>query len=102
MRCVVRYRRPCAPSLGSAGEKCSYANDVDLEVQSDMSSRVGTRAEDGEPLLITKRGVPMAQVLPAPPPAPQAESAFGCMAGTAEEVEDIVAPLLVEEWEVLR
>jgi hypothetical protein len=24
------------------------------------------------------------------------------MAGTAEEVEDIVAPLLAEEWEVLR
>lgn len=56
----------------------------------------------GEPLLITKHGVPIAQVLPAPAPSPQAASAFGCMAGTADEIEDILAPLPEEDWEVLR
>lgn len=55
----------------------------------------------GEPLLITKHGVPIAQVLPAPPPPPAA-SAFGCMAGTADEVEDLLAPLPAEDWDVLR
>lgn len=56
----------------------------------------------GEPLLITKHGVPIAQVLPAPSPPPQAASAFGCMADAADEVEDILAPLTDEDWEVLR
>ncbi len=56
----------------------------------------------GEPLLITKHGVPLAQVLPAPPPTRQAGSAFGCMAGTASDVEDILAPLPEEDWEVLK
>jgi hypothetical protein len=35
------------------------------------------------------------------PLAPSAASAFGCLAGTAEEVEDLLAPLPEEEWEVL-
>ena len=56
----------------------------------------------GEPLLITKHGVPIAQVLPAPPSPPPAASGFGCMAGTAAEVEDLLAPLPEEDWEVLR
>lgn len=56
----------------------------------------------GEPLLITKRGEPIAQVLPAPPPSPKGDSAFGCMAGTAEEIDDILSPLPTEDWEVLR
>ena len=47
----------------------------------------------GEPVLVTKHGVPIVQVLPAPPPSAKAESAFGCMAGTAEETGDILAPL---------
>ncbi|MBI3962977.1 MAG: type II toxin-antitoxin system Phd/YefM family antitoxin [Deinococcus sp.] len=55
----------------------------------------------GEPLLITKRGVPIAQVLPPPQPAPQELSVFGCMAGAAEEVGDIVQPLPEEDWEAL-
>ena len=54
----------------------------------------------GEPLLITKHGRAVAQVLP-PPLAPAAASAFGCLAGTAEEVGDLLAPLPEEEWEVL-
>lgn len=56
----------------------------------------------GQPILITKRGTPIAQVYPPPPPEPGKESAFGCMADTAKELEDIVAPLTEDEWEVLR
>ena len=39
--------------------------------------------------------------LPAPPPEVEA-GAFGAMQGTAEEIEDIVAPLPAEDWEALR
>ena len=56
----------------------------------------------GEPLLITKHGVPMVQVLPAPPSPPPAASAFGSMAGTADEMEDMLAPLPEDDWDVLR
>ncbi len=55
----------------------------------------------GEPILVTKRGVPIAQVVP-PPPQTSAASAFGALAGTAEEVEDILEPLPPEDWEALR
>lgn len=58
--------------------------------------------QTGQPLLITKRGVPVAQVLPPPLPEPEAKSAFGCMKGTARELGDIVEPLPAEDWEVLR
>jgi prevent-host-death family protein len=56
----------------------------------------------GETVLITKKGKPVAQVLPAPPPEPGAGTAFGCMAGTASECADIVEPLGAEDWEALR
>lgn len=55
----------------------------------------------GRPLLVTRRGVPVAQVLPPPAPEP-APSGFGAMAATAEELGDIVAPLPEEDWEALR
>lgn len=55
----------------------------------------------GRPLLVTKRGVPVAQVVPAPPPVPET-SAFGAMRGVAEEKGDIVAPLPEADWEALR
>ena len=55
----------------------------------------------GRPLLVTKRGVPIAQVLPPPEPVLD-QSAFGCMRGTVEEIGDIVEPLPEEDWEVLR
>jgi prevent-host-death family protein len=55
----------------------------------------------GEPILITKRGIPIAQVLPPPHPVPNKQSAFGCMAGTAEEIEDILEVLPEEDWDVL-
>jgi prevent-host-death family protein len=55
----------------------------------------------GRPLLVTRRGVPIAQVIPAPPPDIE-EDAFGTMRGTAEELDDIVTPLPEEAWEALR
>lgn len=53
------------------------------------------------PLVVTKRGVPIARVVP-PPPRKPAEGAFGAMRGTAEELGDIVEPLPEEDWEGLR
>jgi prevent-host-death family protein len=54
----------------------------------------------GRPLLVTKRGVPIAQILPPPSPEPPS-SGFGVMAGTVTELDDILAPL-AEDWEALR
>ncbi len=55
----------------------------------------------GEPLLVTRRGEPVAQVLPPPTPDPSEGSAFGVMAGTAEELGDILEPIAPEDWEAL-
>lgn len=57
--------------------------------------------QTGQPLLITKRGVPIAQVMP-PPPADAPATGFGVMAGTVRELGDIVAPLDEADWEALR
>lgn len=54
----------------------------------------------GQPVLITKRGEPIAQVVPPPPPEPPAGSAFGSMAGRGEILGDIVEPLGEDDWEV--
>ena len=53
----------------------------------------------GRPLLVTKRGVPIAQVIPAPPP--ETNGAFGTMRDTAEEIGDILEPLGEQDWEAL-
>lgn len=58
--------------------------------------------QTGQPLLVTKRGKPIAQILPPPPPAPAKKSAFGAMRGTAEILGDIVSPIATEDWEVLK
>ncbi|MCH9647523.1 MAG: type II toxin-antitoxin system Phd/YefM family antitoxin [Deltaproteobacteria bacterium] len=55
----------------------------------------------GRSLLITKRGQPLAQVLPPPMPEVTAGSAFGCMQGTCDEIGDILEPLPEKDWEVL-
>jgi prevent-host-death family protein len=47
----------------------------------------------GEPILITKRGKPLAQVT-APPPLKLKNNGVGCMKGTVHIHGDIVAPAL--------
>jgi prevent-host-death family protein len=56
----------------------------------------------GRPLLVTKRGVPIAQVVPPPKPEASDEDAFGSMAAGTSEIGDIVEPLSTEDWEVLK
>jgi prevent-host-death family protein len=53
--------------------------------------------QTGQPVLVTRRGVPVALVLP-PPPEPPLHSRFGCMRGTAEQLGDIVSPLPKADW----
>jgi prevent-host-death family protein len=53
-----------------------------------------------EPILITKRGIPMAQVVPAPEPE-KPPAWFGCMKDTFEIQSDILSPLPTEDWEAL-
>lgn len=52
--------------------------------------------ETGREVIITKRGRPVAKLVPVPE-AP-ARDVFGCMRGTVTVVGDIVAPL-EERWE---
>lgn len=44
-----------------------------------------------EPVVITKKGVPVAKLVPA---EERATDVFGCMAGTAEIIGDIEVPVL--------
>jgi prevent-host-death family protein len=56
----------------------------------------------GQPLLITKRGEPIAQVVP-PPKGEKPKSWLGCMRETGTIVDDIISPATDrEDWEVLR
>ena len=55
----------------------------------------------GEPVVVTRRGKPVAQIQPPPLPPPKQESRFGCMKDTIEIVGDIVGPIH-DDWEVLR
>lgn len=55
----------------------------------------------GEPIVVTRRGVPVAQVVPPPAPEPTKESAFGCMRGRSKVLGDIVGPVAADDWEVL-
>lgn len=53
----------------------------------------------GRPLLVTRRGVPVAEVVPPPPPPPP-ERWLGALAGTGRITGDVVAPAAGEdEWE---
>jgi prevent-host-death family protein len=56
----------------------------------------------GEPVLVTKRGEPIAEVVPPSRPA-GGKRRLGGMVGTARITGDIVSPVVAEdEWEVLR
>jgi len=63
----------------------------------EMLARV---AKCGETLLITKRGKPVAMVIP-PNGVPPRKFVPGMFAGTAEIVGDIISPLDVE-WEAMK
>lgn len=53
-----------------------------------------------EPLLITKKGKPVAKLVPADTPP---EDIFGCLRDQVEIVGDIVSPAVpLEDWEVLK
>ena len=56
----------------------------------------------GAPVLVTRRGEPIAMVMP--PPRPQPEPGWlGTFAGTARIVGDVVSPVAGEgDWEALR
>lgn len=56
----------------------------------------------GEPVLVTKRGEPIAEIVP-PTRSPKGTRDFGGMAGTARIVGDIISPVSEEsDWEALR
>ena len=53
-----------------------------------------------EPLVITKRGKPVAKLVPADRPA---TDVFGCLRGVVRSVGDIESPVVPpEDWEALR
>jgi len=55
-----------------------------------------------KPVLVTRFGEPVAQVIPPPPPKPS-KRRLGAMAGTGRILGDIVAPAADEaDWEALR
>lgn len=55
-----------------------------------------------KPVLITRFGKPVAEVVP-PPPAPRPDNWLGSLAGTGRIVGDIISPVIDEnDWEVLR
>ena len=57
---------------------------------------------DRHPILVTRFGQPVAQVVP-PPPAPRPTKWLGDMVGTGRILGDIVAPASDErDWEALR
>ncbi len=57
-------------------------------------------AEGRETYVITKRGKPVAKLVPPDPP--RKKSAFGCMADQTETVGNLAAPLRTEdEWKAL-
>ena len=56
----------------------------------------------GKPILVTRRGEPIAQILPPPPPE-RPDSWLGSMRRTGRIVGDILGPAVPEsEWEVLQ
>ncbi len=57
--------------------------------------------QTGQPVLLTKAGKTIAQILPPPPKTAQ-QSRFGCMRDTVEFIGDIVSPLPSQDWDALR
>jgi antitoxin (DNA-binding transcriptional repressor) of toxin-antitoxin stability system len=58
--------------------------------------------QTGRPLLVTRKGEPVAEIRP-PAPAPAVGSWLGALAGTGRITGDLVAPASAKRaWEVLR
>ena len=56
----------------------------------------------GKSILVTRKGEPIALVIPPPPP-PKPEKWLGCMKDRIKITGDIISPVLEEnEWEVLK
>ena len=56
-----------------------------------------------EPIRITRHGKPVAEVVPATPPAMDRAALMGSMRNSIEILGDIISPATDEdEWEVLR
>jgi antitoxin (DNA-binding transcriptional repressor) of toxin-antitoxin stability system len=56
----------------------------------------------GKSILVTRKGEPIALVIPPPPP-PKPEQWLGCMKDRIEISGDIISPVLEDnEWEVLK
>jgi prevent-host-death family protein len=55
----------------------------------------------GRPLTITKRGKPLAKLMPVEEKPPEWRSIYGFMEGTCKTVGDLLAPLDVE-WEAMK
>jgi prevent-host-death family protein len=54
----------------------------------------------GQPILVTRFGQPIAEVVPPRPPAPDDEW-LGCMRGRAEITGDVVGPAIeTQAWKV--
>jgi antitoxin (DNA-binding transcriptional repressor) of toxin-antitoxin stability system len=54
----------------------------------------------GTPLLVTRRGEPIAEVIP-PSPVHAREDWLGSAAGTGTITGDIVSPIAPDDWEAL-
>ena len=57
-------------------------------------------ARNREAIVITKRGKPVAKVVPIEPETETAHTGFGCMAGTIKITGDIISPI-GEEWSAI-
>ena len=57
----------------------------------------------GKPVLVTRRGIPIARIEPPPPPPPERkESWLGAFKYKGKIIGDIVAPVSTQaEWKVL-
>ena len=65
-----------------------------------LPARLGKYRRRREPVVITKKGVAVAKLVPADAPT---AALFGCLAGEIEIVGDIVAPIVPPEaWEAMK
>ncbi|WP_419603380.1 type II toxin-antitoxin system Phd/YefM family antitoxin [Thiolapillus sp.] len=56
-------------------------------------------AKTHEPVIVTKRGKPIAKLVPVEPEEEKQPNYFGCMAGTIKITGDIMVPIEGEDWE---